>query len=240
MIQAQSRLKPLADSLAKEMMNTLSDAARQAPGDDAAAALARGKIFQLASYFDEAITSYKSAMALEHDQHEAQARLAYVQSRAHRYESALATAMDLAQANPGFELKEMTSDQVTTAMTLLGDMLVRNKRVKDASEAYKVAAERYKNDAFAAGRLAQSYLVLGENQPAIDQIPNLTANPRFQALEKILILGMENEALLPKLNTDHMQKFVEVSAHGRPMVVDGQSCVAALVAGATDWCTGAP
>lgn len=225
----------LAEALANELIKTLSDATRQVGNDDANAALAQGKIFQLAGYFEEAITCFKSAAARDPQLDEAKARLAMAQTRAHHNENALATAMDLAQSNPGFEFKEMTSDQVMTAMTLLGDMLVKNKRTKDATHAYRVAAERYRNDAFAAGRLAQAMLVHGEPEQAIAQLPEFSSNPRFRALEKILNLGREIPALLPRYNADHLQAMIAVSDHGRPMVVDGKFVVAPLVDGDCGW-----
>lgn len=234
---SQDRFNPrmLAETLVNELMRTLSDAARNLAGDDAEAALSRGKVFQVCGYLEEAIASFKSAAAQDTQLDEAKARLAVVLGRAHHPENALAAAMDLAQSNPGFEFKEMTSSQVMTAMTLLGDTLVLNKRPKDAIEAYKLAAERYKNDAFAAGRLAQALLASGEPQRAVEHLADISANPRFQSLEKILSLGREVPALLPRYSSDHLQAMVAVSEHGRPMVVDGRMIVAPLVDGDCGW-----
>lgn len=240
MDQARHDVKTLANSLTHSLIKTLSDASQKIGGDDAAAALARGKVFQLSNYLDAAISSFQTALAREPELDEARARLAQVQSLAHQPENALATAMELVQSNPGYKLTEMTSAQTMTAMTLLGDVLVRNNRVKDATEAYKVAASRYKDDTFAAGRLAQAYLVSGQPQKAMEAVPSFASNPRFVSLQKILTLGRENEALLPKYSHDNMQALVSLTEHGRPMVVDGTSYVAPLVAGAGDWCAGEP
>jgi predicted Zn-dependent protease len=238
MNQAENHVTGLANSLMNELQKTLAEAGEKINGDDAEAALARGKIFQLSAYLNEAIASFQSALAHDSRLDEARARLAVVQSLAHQPENALATAMELAQGNPGFELKEMTSDRSMTAMTLLGDVLVANNRVDDAMEAYKVAANRYNNDTFAAGRLAQAYLVSGKSQKAIEQLPNFKSNPRFQSLHKILNLSQATDAVLPKYSPNDMRSFLAVAAHGRPMVVGGTGHIAPLEIGPSDWCAG--
>lgn len=238
MTQAQLDVKKLASSLIKELTQTLTEVTPKIGRDDADAALARGKVFQIALYYVEAIESFQCALALNPRLDEAKARLAVVQARAFHVENALATAMDLAQTNPGYEFKELTSDLTMSAMTLLGDILVKNDRVVDAIEAYKVAATRYKNDAFAAGRLAQAYLVTGEPQLAIKELANIAANPRFRPVERLLSLGRDAAALLPRFAPDAMQALVAVSEHGRPMVVGDTMYVAPLVADTSDWCTG--
>ncbi len=236
MMSAANDLNALAKSLSSHLEKNAKELSATAGGDSAAALLARGKAFQLASYFEEAAHSYEAALAFDAELSEARARLAIVQMRAYQPARALATAMDLAQRAPEFALKELTSDQVISAMTILGDALSLNNRVEDAVEAYKSGAKHCATDAFAEGRLAQAYLSMGDAKRAFEQADKIPQNPRFRSMLNLLKLGRESLAVLPRHNGD-MNAMMAVSAHGRPMVLDGRECTAPLVPGSTPWCS---
>lgn len=228
-------LNALAKSVADQLAKNALDASAAAGGDSATALLARGKAFQLASYFEEAAQSFEAAVAIDPNLSEARARLAVVQMRASQPQRALATAMDLAQSEPSFLLHELTSSQAMSAMTILGDALSLNGRVEDALEAYRNAVKRSPKDMFAAGRLAQAYLSLGDAKSAFEQADKIANNPRFHSLTRLLRLGNETLAVLPRQN-GNMAALLAVSAHGRPMIVNDHASTAPLVFAPTGWC----
>lgn len=229
-------LTELAKSVSGHLAKNIKELTAASAGDTAQASLARGKLFQLAGYFEEAAQCFEAALACAPALSEARARLAIMQMRSHQPARALAVAMELAQRDPDFLLTELTSEQQTGAMTILGDALAVNGRVSDAVEAYKNAAKRSAKDVFAAGRLAQAYLSLGDAKSAFDQARMIPANPRFKSLTNLLRLGKESMSIMPRHTPDDMQSMMAVSAHGRPMTVNGVAATASLVRGDSPWC----
>jgi predicted Zn-dependent protease len=226
----------LTGSLSKYLRESLDEAAKKLNDDSAEGALARGKVFQMASYFREAAQSYADALAKDNSLDEAAARLVVAQLKGRQPEKALASAMNLAARKPGFEVKEFSSNQYASAMTLLGDALVNNNRPADAIEAYKAARTESKRDAFAAGRLAQLFLATGEPKKALEQAKGVAANPRFRDLSRVLALGERSVALLPAFRADSLIDMIAVSDHGRPLFVDGTARSATLAWGNDEWC----
>lgn len=230
----------LIRTLAQKLIETLQAASKQLDDRSAKGALARGQVLQSADYFVEAAESYKEALAFDPDLDEAAARLVVAQLKARQPEKALSNAMALASRNPGFELKELSSDQHASAMTLLGDALAHNGRLNDAIEAYKAAPTVSRRDNFAAGRLAQLYLSTGEPKKAIEQGKGFSNNPRFRDLSKVLALGHRSETLLPLFKGGSVAELLANTAHGRPLLVEGQPRVASIEWGDSSWCTDSP
>jgi len=226
----------LTSSLSKYLKDSLDEAAKKLNDDSAEGALARGKVFQMASYFREAAQSYADALAQDDDLDEAAARLVVAQLKARQPEKALASAVSLAARKPGFEVKELSSNQYASALTLLGDALVHNNRPNDAIEAYRGARTESKRDAFAAGRLAQLFLATGEPKKALEQAKGVAANPRFRDLSRVLALGERSAALLPAFRAGSLIDMIAVSDHGRPLFVDGTARSATLAWGNDQWC----
>lgn len=231
-----SSLAGLAHSLATHLMDTIKDARTHLDENSAKGAVARGQVFQLSGYLEDAVESYTDALALDPEMDEAAFRLARAQLLFHQPERALATAMKLAQRSPDFDLKEMTSDQYINTMTLLGDALVFNNRSADAIEAYKIARTSSKRDAFAAGRLAQVYLTTGEPKKAIELAKNVGKSPRFRSLANLLALGERNAALLPAFRPGSAADFVGTVPVGRPLMVDSLPRQASIDWGNNEWC----
>lgn len=230
----------LTASLSKHLSETLQEASKMLSEDSPKGALARGKVFQMASYFVEAADSYAEAWASDNELDEAAGRMVVAQLKARQPEKALASAMTLAARNPEFELKELSSNQVASAMTLLGDALAHNDRPNDAIEAYKVARSSNKRDAFAAGRLAQLYLATGEPKKAVEQAKDVGANPRFRSLSRILALGNKSASLLPVFQRGSLVSILAVTDHGRPLFVEGTPRQASLTWGNDQWCADMP
>ena len=226
----------LATSLSKHLTQTLQDASKSLNEDSPQGALARGIVFQLAGYYVEAAESYAAAAANNGDMKEAGARQIVAQLKARQFEKGLSYAMTFAAQDPDFELKELTSNQVASAMTLLGDALAHNERPSDAIEAYKAARASSKRDAFAAGRLAQLYLATGEPKKAVELTKDVAANPRFRSLSRVLSLGTRSAALLPAFQRGSVSALIAVSDHGRPLFVDGTPRSASLTWGNDQWC----
>jgi tetratricopeptide (TPR) repeat protein len=226
----------LANSLSKSLRESLDEASKKLNDDSAEGALARGKVFQMAAYFKEAAQCYADALAQDDDLDEAAARLVVAQLKGRQPEKALASAMNIAARKPGFEVKELSSNQVASAMTLLGDALVHNNRPTDAIEAYRAARTESKRDAFAAGRLAQLLIATGEPKKALEQAKGVAANPRFRDLSRVLALGERNVALLPSFRTGSLIDMIALTDHGRPLFVDGTARSATLAWGDDQWC----
>jgi tetratricopeptide (TPR) repeat protein len=226
----------LIGGLAKRLTETLQEASKLLDDQSAQGALARGKVLQCSDYFVEAADSYADALALDPELEEAAARLVVAQLKARQPERALASATKLAARNPGFELRELSSDQHASALTLLGDALVHNGRVQDAIEAYKAASGVSRKDSFAAGRLAQLFLSTGEPKKAIERTKDFANNPRFRDFSSVLALGQRSEALLPAFRGNSVVELIANTAHGRPLLVDGEARVASIAWGDDAWC----
>ena len=226
----------LTRSLGERLIESLQTSNKRLDEQSAEGALARGRVFQMASYFVEAAECYTEALAFDPELDEAAARMVVVQLKAQQPEKALDSAMKLAARNPGFEVKELSSDQYASAMTLLGDALAHNDRLSDAIEAYKSARSVSSRDSFAAGRLAQLFLATGEPKKAVEQAKNFANNPRFQNLSKLLSLSRKSETLLPMFNRGSVSVLLANTAHGRPILVEGMPRVASIAWGDDHWC----
>jgi tetratricopeptide (TPR) repeat protein len=226
----------LAEQVAKRLTETLQAASPALRQQTAAGALARGQVFQIAGYLDDAAECYTEALALDPGLHEAAARLAVVEAAAGRAESALSVAMKLAAQAPSFEMREVSSEQQVSALTILGDALANAGRTADAVSAYELARKSNPKDTFAAARLAQMYLATGQHKKAVDQSTAFAANPRFRVLAKVLTLGSKSEALLPIFDARAVHNSLRVAMPGRPVLADGEPVVAPLVDADTGWC----
>ena len=229
--QSPKAAAKLVQSLIGQMVKTLAGTERFLLSDSADAAVARGKVFQLAGYLEDAADSYTAALGSKSED-EAAARLVLVQLMSRQPEKALATATALASRNPGFEFKEMTSNRRISALTLLGDALAYNGRIDEAIPAYQRARATSSKDAAAAGRLAQAYLAAGQPKKAKALAPEIGPNPRFRRLTELLAGDVSN---LPT-GVDSLIGMLEVTVHGRPLVVDDALVFAPLVYGDDQWC----
>ena len=223
----------LAQSLSGQMIKSLSGStARLLTGDSSEAAIARGKVFQLAGYFAEAADSYTEALGSKSED-EAASRLVLVQLMARQPEKALATATALASRNPGYEFKEMTSNQRISALTLLGDALVYNGRLNDAIKAYKRARATSSKDAAAAGRLAQAYHAVGEPKKAQALAKEIGKNPRFARLSAVLAGDVQT---LPAVGIESLTAMLQGTPVGRPLIINDTVVLAPIVNGSIQWC----
>ncbi|HSE18457.1 MAG TPA: hypothetical protein VLB46_15495 [Pyrinomonadaceae bacterium] len=230
--EKRSKSHSLAELLLKRTTETLQAASRNLTEDSPAGAFARGQVFEIAGYFDQAAESYREAGT-----DEAAARLAIVHIKNSKPEYALNTAMQLAARNPKVSVRELTSNESAGALTILGDALASNNRPEDAVKAYMAARKIDSKDSFAAGRLAQVYLALGQPAKAVELGDQFANNARFRSLSSVLALGKTNDALLPTIKTENLARVLRVSAPGRPMLLDGEPQLAAILEGSTDWCT---
>jgi tetratricopeptide (TPR) repeat protein len=222
-----TKSEKLARSLARELAASLEE---DKLGDDSpAGALARGKVFQAAGYLEEAIESYSGALDSRYAD-EAAARLAIVRLYAGDADNALETAMALASRNPGFEVKELTSKQRVSALTILGDALAQKGRIDEALDAYERARKTSPRDAFAAGRLAEIYFAKGDTTRAAANARVAAKNPRFTTLTTLVEGGENVSAFAPRIS-----KGLDVSKPGRPLLVDDAPLLAPLVRGDA-WC----
>lgn len=226
-----------AQTIVRRLTETLRDAGAHLSEQSAKGALARGKVFQIAGHYANAERCYQDAVALDPNEAEAAARLAIVEILQSDAQRALKTAMELAARHPTFEFQEASSDDYVSVYTVLGDALVANGRVEDAVEGYKLARSTSKRDTFAAGRLAQLYMSTGEGKKALEQAPAVAQNARFRSLVGALSLGERSTALMPR-NGGLVRVTGEVP--GRPLLVDGDPVVAAVVQGDETWCAELP
>jgi tetratricopeptide (TPR) repeat protein len=222
--------------LSSHSRDTLQRIDAQLSESSAAGALARGKMFELVGYFAEAAESYTDALTLDSNLTEASARLALAQLKAEQREKALATAMSLAACNPNFKFKALASDEVVSAMTVLGDTLVGNNRLEDAKEAYQAARKIDSKDSYAAGRLAELHLADKDHKKALELRNDFKNNPRFQNLNSLLALSDTSAALLPRFSRESLAVRITSVAVGRPLLVDGEVRFASVVEGDDGWC----
>lgn len=217
----------LARSLAAELTGTLEGATRSLESNTAAGGIARGKVFQAAGYLEEAAESYSQAMEAKASD-EAAARLAIVLLYAGNAEKALATATELARRNPSFEVRELTSKQRTSALTILGDAQAQSGRLDEAIETYKRARKTSPKDTFAAGRLAQAYLAKGDTRKAAEFVEDAARNPRFASVSRQLSGGVGGSVIIDRRQL--------VAVHGRPLFVEEKPRLAPIVRGDSQWC----
>ncbi|MDJ0724910.1 MAG: tetratricopeptide repeat protein [Prochloraceae cyanobacterium] len=187
----------LAERLSESIISSLQQSSSLLNEKTVEGALARAKIFGFAGFYTKGIDSLTEALALDHNCHEASARLIIHQILSKRSEAALATATKLASQAPNFILKETTTGESISTFTLLGDALVQNNRIEDAIKAYETAKKVAPNDTTSAAKLAQAYIATGNSTKALEQADIFQDNPRFQDLQAVLRLGNRDEALLP-------------------------------------------
>jgi tetratricopeptide (TPR) repeat protein len=232
---AQASAK-LAQSLSKNIAATLESADKRLDADTPDGAIARGKVFQYAGYYDDAADSYAAGVDSQRAGDEAAARLVIALLLARQPERALEAATRLAKSNPGYEMKETTSTQRISALTLLGDALVFNGRVNEAIDAYTRARKTSAKDAAATGRLAQAYLATGEPKKALALAGDIGKNPRFRRLTALLEAGRDNPELLSNFGVSSLEGFVAVTVHGRPLIVEQRAVLAPESSDDAAWC----
>lgn len=224
-----------AQTLAKRSLETLTQAANDLNVGGAGAAVARGRIFELVGYFSEAASSYADALALDCDSDETTGRLAIALLKLGDVSRGLSTAMTLAARNPQYKIKALATEEVSSAMTILGDALVANKRIEDAVEAYEAARKLDSTDTYAAGRLAKLYLAIDKPEKATALAGDLGDNPRFRDLKSLLSLGETSRALLPKFAAEDLIARSFENQHGRPLLVGEEARVAPIVEDSEGW-----
>jgi tetratricopeptide (TPR) repeat protein len=225
-----------AQLLSAQSLETLNGTRKQLSETSFAGALARGKVFELVGYFVEAADSYNEALSYDRSNPEATARLALSQLKAGNFDGALATAMSVAASEPGFQIKALATEERVSALTILGDALVANGRLKDASEAYQAARKISSKDSYAAGRLAEIHLANGEPKLAVELRRDFSNNPRFSSLNSLLAMESTSAALLPRFTAESLIARLRGGVLGRPLLVDGQPRLASIVEGDDGWC----
>lgn len=230
---AEDRNK-LAASLAKNLLETIKNAAELTEKGGADAAVSSGRLFVLAKYNQQAVESFQAALMQNPDHDEAEALLVVSLVQAGDADRAIKHASRLAARNPSFMLKEMSSGQVANAYTLLGDAYASGGNVEEAKSAYEMALE-FKDD-FVGVRLAQTSLVLGDTKAATQFAEATATNPRFDDFANVLALGQRNPDLLPSLDASQFASLVAGNMVGRPYIVDGSIKTAELDDNNEDWC----
>ncbi len=226
-----------AQMLLKNANQTLGEATKNLEAAGSAAALARGKVFELVGYFPEAVESYRHALIAEPGNTEAAGRLAIAQLKAGKTRAALAAATELAAGSPEARVKALATDEVVSAMTILGDALASSGRPVDAAIAYGKALEIDRGDSYAAGRLAQTVIATGGGEK-LDGLDKLVGdNPRFHGLRAGLALGAKHHELLPTLNPSQLAAAVMSNPVGRPFLAEDQAILADVVEGDPSWCS---
>ncbi len=229
-----------ARMIEKRVLETLQGQSANVEENTSEGALARGRLFAMALYQEQAIDSFKEALSLDPTQYEAAARLVLLLMRVRRHEEALDVATKLAAEAPDYEMTEMTSDERISVFTLLGNALVQNHRTEDAIHAYQTARRMSKRDTTAAARLAQLYLASGEPKRALEQANTFSRNPRFRDLSSVLNLGRTSEALLPTYRRESLADTLALADHGRPPTVPDGSRLAPVEPEASAWCADVP
>jgi tetratricopeptide (TPR) repeat protein len=233
--KAAERSTEHAQLLGKRSMETLKAALAEVAKGNAGGALARGRIFELVGYFPEAASSYGDALAVDSESDECTARLAIALLKAGDGKGGLATAMKLAARNPEYRIKALATEEVSSAMTILGDALIGNDRIADAIEAFEAARKIDASDTYASGRLAKAYLATNQPDKAIGLAKDLSSNPRFRSLGTVLALGETSRALLPKFGADAFASAARLSDHGRPLLIGPAARVAPLTTDSVGW-----
>ena len=198
-------------------------------------AFARGQLFELIGYFDQAVDAYKDALRLAPECSQSKSRLALAQIKAGSFDDALTNATNVAAQDPNCKVKALTTDEEVSALTVLGDALAVNQRFEDAIQALETARASG-GDPYTAGRLAQMYLATGEPEKAVKLRADIADNLRFRDLKSVLALGETNAALLPKFDRATLSAAVARAVVGRPMIVRGEVRTAEAVARDTGWC----
>jgi tetratricopeptide (TPR) repeat protein len=243
--ESQSQANPairLANVFCQRVLQTVEESKKHLSENTAQGALARGKVFSLAAEYEQAAASFAEALSMDNNLTEAAARLPLAQLKAGQNAKALNNAMSLAARQPKFMVQELSTNEKVSAMTILGESLLANGRIQDATEAYKNALQISSEDSYAAGRLAQLHMVEGRGAEALKLAGNFTSNPRasFQSLNKVMPLGNTSVSLLPRITAETLVANVSRSMPGRPILADGAPRVAPLVWDDNGWCAEIP
>lgn len=215
---------------------TLDNAERDLGGGGAAAALARGHVFELVGYFEAAAAAYGEAFSHDSKLGEALARQALCQLKAGDAERGLQLAVAAAAADGKLQLETLATGEAFSVMTVLGDALIANNRLDEAVDAFKQARALNPNDNYATAHLAQVYLATKQQSLAADLAPSIQAPSRFEAFKTVLGLGGHGLALLQDSKRGSLVANISVMMPGRPMDVHGEQRVAPLVEPREDWC----
>jgi tetratricopeptide (TPR) repeat protein len=238
MAQDERDVMAIAGTLCARMMQTLEESRKYIQERSAEGALARGKVFSIATEYGEAAASYSEALAIDPNLAEAAFRLPLALLRAGQNERALSQAMSLAASHRDLVVPELMTDEKVSSMTILGETLLAHNRIDQAKDAYTAARKIAPEDSYAAGRLAQLSLATGGASEAIALAPHFAANPRacFRSLNTVLPLGNTAASLLPRLTAQSLIANLSACMPGRPILSGGEATVAPLVWGNTDWC----
>lgn len=225
----------LAKRLCNHSLETLRQASLSQSADTADGALARGHVFELVGYFDEAAASYSEALTLEPHLEVATARLALAQMKGGHIEKGMLIASALAGSNPNLELQTLASKEAFSAMTILGESLLANGRLVDAQQAYERARTVNPKDSFANGRLAQIHLATGAPKKAFDLDGAFFGTTRFASIAETLAIGNTSPSLLPVLKPMTLAASVIHSMPGRPLTIDGATRMAGPAGDNAEW-----
>ncbi|HEX8535167.1 MAG TPA: hypothetical protein VF662_13465 [Allosphingosinicella sp.] len=227
-----------AGELAKRLTSFLGAAAERADSESSDGALARGIIYSFGAFHDQAAASFVQALAMNPKENEAAARLVLVQLRAGKTASALETAVGLASTAPDYAMEEITTGGRISSFSLLGLALIANKRTRDAVKAFETAEEVNSGDSIAWAYLAQLRGAEGNVRSTSSTADLARRNPRFAGLGSLLDAGATNGGILSSSAVGAVSRLDMVSAHGRPLFIDGKAEVATVVEG-REWCSAA-
>lgn len=226
-----------AEEIFKHSEATLQDVKKHLKETSYEGAMARGKLFELVGHFESAIESYKDAVRLNEKNSLAKCRLALSQIKAGHLEAALNTASEVAKAEPFFEVPALSSNDNIPALTILGDALCVNQRFEEALKTYLTVSEKGKADSYTQGRLAQLYILTGQEEKAIKLADKISASVRFSSLGNILSTTNVNITKLSGISRATLVESIMIDVHGRPLVSGDEIKVARMENHDTGWCS---
>lgn len=221
----------LTEAIARGAEATLKRARQAAKSGGGRAAIGRGQIYEIAGLNSNAAASYLQACS-DGDEDialEALARSTIVALKTDDRDEALRLASELASTNPNFLVESVILGETYTSMTLLGDALFVNGRLKDATLAYGKSLESQPGDPYASGRLALLHLTAGDVASATSLRDAFSMSPRFTDLENTIDLATSG-LVVPTLDANTAVSMVSGDAAGRPFVVVGTPRRATAVA----------
>lgn len=227
-----------AHEIFKHSEKTLRKVKRHLDDNSFEGALSRGNLFELVGHFDDAIDSYKQAIRHNEKSTLAKARLALSQIKSGLMADALETATDIAKADPFFDVPALSSSDEIPVLTILGDALAVNNRFDEALKTYSKVAEKGSADPYTLGRLAQLYIVTGQEEKAIKLADDISSSVRFTGLSNILLTKNIDIAKVSGLNKDSLAGAIMLDDHGRPFVSEGEIKSAKMADCDTGWCSG--
>lgn len=225
MIDAE--LDRLSVDVAARMIKYLEDARNSEVESGAAAYCAKGKILGLAGFLDHAENCYQRALSLDPTIDEAAARLVMVLIRAGRPKCALDTALRLQRRNEKYRMPEMSTSLTIGVHSLVGLALLADGKDDEARNAFSDAYSADRDDSIAWAYLVQMGAE-GSNKKLVDLLPKKgKLNPRFVKLADHL-RSVGERGILGQSVIASALRNVSLEAHGRPVVDDGQACLANL------------